>query len=156
MTQTGGVAGRLSDWISLGVLASWVPRDAVDEAVEAAGKGAKRKGGKLPPHVMVYFAMALALFAEEDYEEVWVRLSETLADWDCWDPAQAAVTTGGITAAPLRLRAAPAAPRGPGAGAAAGDVRAGRGAGRDAGHAGGFLGPWRKMSMDGLEWDVPD
>ena len=45
MTQTGSVAeGRLSDWISLGVLASWVPRDAVDEAVEATGKGAKRKG----------------------------------------------------------------------------------------------------------------
>jgi hypothetical protein len=65
MTQTGSVAeGRLSDWISLGVLASWVPRDAVDEAVEATGKGAKRKGGKLPPHVMVYFAMALALFAD--------------------------------------------------------------------------------------------
>ena len=59
MTQTGSVAeGRLSDWISLGVLASWVPRDAVDDAVEATGKGAKRKGGKLPPHVMVYFAMA--------------------------------------------------------------------------------------------------
>ena len=72
MTQTGSVAeGRLSDWISLGVLASWVPRDAVDDAVEA-GKGAKRKGGKLPPHVMVYFAMALALFAGEDYEETWV------------------------------------------------------------------------------------
>ena len=61
MTQTGSVAeGRLSDWISLGVLASWVPRDTVDEAVEATGKGAKRKGGKLPPHVMVYFAMACA------------------------------------------------------------------------------------------------
>jgi hypothetical protein len=55
MAQTGGVAGdRLSDWISVCVLASWVPRDAVGEAVEAAGKAAKRKGGKLPPHVMVY------------------------------------------------------------------------------------------------------
>ena len=43
MTQTGSVAeGRLSDWISLGVLASWVPRDAVDDAVEATGKGAKK------------------------------------------------------------------------------------------------------------------
>src|SRR6266540_2316107 len=95
MTQTGSVAeGRLSDWISLGVLASWVPRDAVDEAVEAAGKGAKRKGGKLPPHVMVYFAMALALFAGEDYEETWTRLSETLADWGCWDPSQGTVTIG--------------------------------------------------------------
>ena len=104
MTQTGGVAGgRLSDWISLGVLASWVPRDAVDEAVEATGKGAKRKGGKLPPHVMVYFAMALALFAEEDYEETWVRVAGTLAEWGCWDPSQGTVTTGGVTQARQRL-----------------------------------------------------
>jgi len=28
------------------------------------------RDGKLPPHVMVYFAMAMALFADEDYEEV--------------------------------------------------------------------------------------
>ena len=147
MTQTGSVAeGRLSDWISLGVLASWVPRDAVDDAVEATGKGAKRKGGKLPPHVMVYFAMALALLADEDYEETWVRLSETLADWGCWDPSQATVTTGGLTQARQRLGHEPvkevfahvARP------VATEDT------------PGAFPGPWRKMSMDGLEWDVPD
>ena len=104
MAQTCGVAeGRLSDWISLGVLASWVPRDAVDEAVQVTGKTAKRKGGKLPPHVMVYFVMALALFAEEDYEETWVRLSGTLAEWGCWDDSQATVTTGGLTQARQRL-----------------------------------------------------
>src|ERR1700728_4256652 len=104
MTQTGGMAGdRLSDWISLGVLASWVPRDAVDDAVQATGKAARRKGGKLPPHVIVYFAMALALFAEEDYEEVWARLAETLAYWGCWDDEQATVTTGGIPQARQRL-----------------------------------------------------
>ena len=147
MAQTGSVAeGRLSDWISLGVLASWVPRDAVDEAVEATGKGAKRKGGKLPPHVMVYFAMALALLADEDYEETWVRLSEALADWGCWDPSQATVTTGGLTQARQRLGHEPvkevfaqvARP------VATEDT------------PGAFLGPWRKMSMDGLEWDIPD
>ena len=146
MAQTGVVAeGRLSDWISLGVLASRVPRDAVDDAVEVTGKGAKRKGGKLPPHVMVYFAMALALFAEEDYEETWTRLSETLADWGCWDDSQGTVTTGGLAQARQRLgyepveevfsqvAVPPATEDTPGA----------------------FLGPWRKMSMDGLEWDVP-
>jgi len=147
MTQTGSVAeGRLSDWISLGVLASWVPRDAVDDAVEATGKGAKRKGGKLPPHVMVYFAMALALFAGEDYEETWVRLSETLAEWGCWDLSQGTVTTGGLTQARQRLGHEPvrevfaqvARP------VATEDT------------PGAFLGPWRKMSMDGLEWDIPD
>jgi len=44
--QTGGVAGgALTDWISLGVLASSVPRDAVDDAVEVTGRAAKRAGG---------------------------------------------------------------------------------------------------------------
>src|SRR5260370_28206500 len=105
MTHNGVVAagGRLTDWISLGVLASSVPRDAVDEAVAAAGKGARRSDGKLPPHVMVYFAMALALFAEEDYEEGAARLTETLASWGCWDQSWAAPTSGGITQARKRL-----------------------------------------------------
>jgi hypothetical protein len=44
--------------------ASSVPRDVVDDVVGRAGKGARRAGGKLPPHVMVYFVMALALFAD--------------------------------------------------------------------------------------------
>ena len=105
MAHNGVVAagGRLTDWISLGVLASSVPRDAVDEAVAAAGKGARRSDGKLPPHVMVYFAMALALFAEEDYEEVAARLTETLASWGCWDESWGTPTSGGITQARKRL-----------------------------------------------------
>src|SRR5258708_23190610 len=109
MTHNGVVAagGRLTDWISLGVLASSVHRDAVDEAVAAAGKGGRRSDGKLPPHVMVYFAMALALFAEEDYEEVAARLTETLASWGCWDQSWAAPTSGGITQARKRLRPEP-------------------------------------------------
>jgi hypothetical protein len=81
MAHNGVVAGggRLADWISLGVLASSVPRDAVAAGVMAAGKAARRSDGKLPPHVMVCFAMALALFAQEDYEEVAARLTQTLA-----------------------------------------------------------------------------
>jgi hypothetical protein len=139
--------GRLTDWISLGVLTSWVPRDAVDDAVEATGKRAQRRGGKLPPHVMVYFAMAMALFADEDYEEVAARLAGTLAGWGGWDESwDRAPTSGGITQARQRLGAEPleelfrqvAAPV----------------AGLDTG--GAFLGPWRLMSIDGMEWDVPD
>ena len=64
------VGGRLTDWVSIGVLASSVPRDVVDGAVAVTGRRAKRSDGRLPPHVMVYFAMAMALFAREDYEEV--------------------------------------------------------------------------------------
>ena len=148
MAHNGVVAagGRLTDWISLGVLASSVPRDAVDEAVAAAGKGARRSDGKLPPHVMVYFAMALALFAEEDYEEVAARLTETLASWGCWDQSWATPTAGGLTQARKRLGPEPlellfdkvAVP-------VAGELT-----------RGAFLRHWRLMAIDGFELDVPD
>ena len=97
MTQTGVVGGgRLTDWVSLGVLASWVPRDAVDDAIEETGRGARRAGGKLPPHVVMYFVMALALFADEDYEEVITRLAGTLQGWGCWDRGWEVPTSGGL------------------------------------------------------------
>jgi hypothetical protein len=147
MTQTGGVAeSRLSDWISLGVLASWVDQDAVGDAVEAAGKAARRRGGKLPPQVMVYFVMALALFADEDYEEVWARLTEALADWGGFGDDQALVTTGGITQARQRLGEEPVKEAFTRVAVPVATLDT----------AGAFLGIWRKMSIDGLEWDVPD
>jgi len=138
--------GALTDWISLGVLASAVPRDAVDDAVEAAGRGARRSGGKLPPHVMVYFAMAMALYGEDDYEEIITRLAGTLRDWGSWDDAWEVPTRGGITQARQRLGHEPlrelfaqvAVPV------------------ADEDTEGAFLGPWRLMSIDGFEWDVPD
>lgn len=147
MAQTGVVAGggALTDWISLGVLASSVPRDAVDDAVAAAGKGARRAGGKLPPHVMVYFVMALALFADDDYEEVAARLAEALRGWgtgdQAWDP-----TPGGITQARQRLGPEPMAEVFSQVAVPVADLDT----------IGAFLGPWRLMSVDGMEWDVPD
>jgi Insertion element 4 transposase N-terminal/Transposase DDE domain len=138
--------GRLTDWISLGVLASSIPRDAVDEAVTAAGRAAKRSDGKLPPHVMVYFAMALALFAEEDYEEVAARLTETLASWGCWDESWSTPTSGGITQARKRLGPEPL------------ELLFDKVAGPVAGELtrGAFLRHWRLMAIDGFELDVPD
>src|SRR5215467_16159028 len=105
MTQAGVVAGCrvLTDCISLGVLASSVPRDWVDGAVRVAGKGARRAGGKLPPQVMVYFVMALALFADDDYEEGAARLAETLRGWGCWEKDWEVPTRGGICQARQRL-----------------------------------------------------
>jgi hypothetical protein len=66
MTQNAGVAAerRWTDQVSLGVLAASVPRDVIDDVVAACGRQAKRSDGKLPPPVMVYFAMAMALFAD--------------------------------------------------------------------------------------------
>jgi hypothetical protein len=138
--------GALTDWISLGVLASSVPRDVVDDAVEATGRGLRRAGGKLPPHVVVYLVMALALFADEDYEEVAARLTETLRGWGCWGEDWEAPTKGAITQARQRLGPEPLAEV---FGQVAEPVA-------DLDTIGAFLGPWRLMSVDGMEWDVPD
>ena len=111
----------------------------------AAGRAAKRSDGKLPPHVMVYFAMALALFAEEDYEEVAVRLTETLASWGCWDASWATPTSGGLTQARKRLGPEPL------------ELLFGEVAAPVAGvlTRGAFLRGWRLMAIDGFELDVP-
>jgi Insertion element 4 transposase N-terminal len=147
MTQTGVVAGgALTDWVSLGVLASSVPRDVVDDAVAAAGRDARRAGGKLPPHVMVYFVMALALFADDDYEEVAARLTQTLRGWGCWDADWEVPTRGGITQARQRLGPEPLA----GVFSQVAQPVA------DLDTIGAFFGTWRLMSVDGMEWDVPD
>jgi hypothetical protein len=139
--------GRLTDWISLGVLTSRVPRDAVDDAVGVTGKRAQRRGGKLPPHVMAYFVMALALFADEDYEEVAARLAGTLADWGGWEESWGRVpTSGGITQARQRLGPEPLEELFSQVAEPVADLDTG----------GAFLGPWRLMSIDGMEWDVPD
>src|SRR6266705_418264 len=148
MADNGVVAaaGRLTDWVSLGVLASSVPRDAVDDAIAAAGKQARRSDGKLPPHVVVYLVMALALFADDDYEEAAERLTETLTSWGCWDDSWSVPTSGGITQARQRLGPEPmkelfaevAVP-------VAEELT-----------RGAFLGPWRLMTIDGFEWDAPD
>jgi len=147
MTQTGVVAGGvLTDWISLGVLASAVPRDAVDDAVAVTGKGARRAGGKLPPHVVVYLVMALALFAGEDYEEVAARLVQTLRGWGAWDQEWEVPTRGGITQARQRLGPEPVEQLFSQVAVPVADLDT----------AGAFLGRWRLMSVDGMEWDVPD
>ena len=95
---------------------------------------------------MVYFVMSLALFADEDYEEVWARLTETLADWGGFDGDQALVTTGGIAQARQRLGEEPVRETFAQVAAPVATLDT----------AGAFLGNWRKMSIDGLEWDVPD
>ncbi|GAB3869992.1 hypothetical protein GCM10029964_110020 [Kibdelosporangium lantanae] len=147
MAETAGVVvgDRLTDWVSIGVLTSSVPRDVVDEAVAVAGKQAKRGDGKLPPHVMVYFVMAMALFAEDDYEEVAARLTDTLAMWGCWGDRWSVPTSGGITQARRRLGHEPLRELFARVAVPVAD-QATRGA---------FLGRWRVMSIDGFEWDAP-
>jgi Insertion element 4 transposase N-terminal len=147
MADNGVVAGgRVTDWVSLGVLAAFVPRDAVDDAVAVAGKQARRSDGKLPPHVVVYLVMALALLADDDYEEVAARLTETLAAWGCWDDSWSVPTSGGITQARQRLGYEPMKELFTEVAVPVAEQLT----------AGAFLGRWRLMAIDGFEWDAPD
>ena len=136
----------VTDFVTLGVLASRVTRDAIDEAVAVTGKGARRRGGKLPPHVVVLLVMALALFADEDYDEVVELLTGALRGWRSWDGRWEPPTKGAVTQARQRL--------GPGPMAELFARVAEPVAGLDT--DGAFLGPWRLMSVDGTELDVPD
>jgi len=134
------------DQVSLGVLVSAVPRDAVDAAVAACKVGERRSGGKLPAHVTAYLTMALCLFAEDDYEEVATKVTGSLSGWGCWDASWSVPTASGITQARKRLGprvleevfeqvAAPVA---------------------SPSTRGAWLRGWRLVAIDGFEVDVPD
>jgi hypothetical protein len=94
----------------------------------------------------VYFAMALALFADDDYEEVATRLADTLMSWRCWDDGWSVPTSGGITQARQRLGFEPLAELFGRVGVPVAQELT----------RGAFLGSWRLMSIDGFEWDAPD
>jgi hypothetical protein len=93
---------RLSDYISLGVLATTFPMPQV-EGVLASQKKASRRQRDLPAHVVVYYVIALALFMQVSYREVLRCLLEGLA-W-LLGPNQAVKITGksGISQARTRL-----------------------------------------------------
>lgn len=60
---------RISDYISLGVLATTFPLSRV-KAVLTEQKKMSRRERDLPAHVVVYYVMALALFMQVSYGEV--------------------------------------------------------------------------------------
>ena len=134
------------DQVSLGVLVSAVPRDAVDDAGVACGVGDKRLGGKLPAHVTAYLTMALCLFADDDYVEVATKVTGSLSRWGCWDAGWSVPTTGGITQARKRL--------GPKVLAEVFERVAGPVA--TTATQGAWLRRWRLLAIDGFEVDVPD
>jgi len=60
---------RISDYITLGVVARLFPKDRVEAVLNATGKASQRQRD-LPAHVVVYYVIALALFAQASYREV--------------------------------------------------------------------------------------
>lgn len=137
-------SGKLTDHVSIGVLTRVVSRSAVDEVLVETGRVQKRTRA-LPAHVVVYFVLALAFFAD-GYEEVIRKLVHGLRFARVWSREWAVPTTGALSQARQRLGAEPmqalfdrvavplARPGTPGA----------------------WLGAWRLMAIDGVMIDLPD
>src|SRR5216683_3120751 len=74
------VAGdRLADRIGIGVLAKVFPPELVDRVVDEAGVR-ERRTRTLPSRVVVYYPLAMVLFFQSGYGEVWNKLVAGL-DW---------------------------------------------------------------------------
>lgn len=136
---------RLSDHISVGVLTRVFPPGLVDRVVGEVGRG-ERRHRLLPARVVVYYVLALALFAESSYEEVMRQLVEGLAWESGWRQAWEVPSKVAIYKARRRLGSEPlellfSATAEPLA------TDATRGA---------FYGGLRLMSLDGTCLDVAD
>lgn len=74
-TLDGGT--RISDYITLGVIARTFPAEKVKAALRATGKESQRQRD-LPAHVVIYYVIALALFTQVSCREVLRALLEGL------------------------------------------------------------------------------
>lgn len=106
-TVAGLPAGtRITDFISLGVVASRFPLQDIQEVLEQSGKTSKRQRD-LPAHVMVYYVIAMALYMQSSCREVLRCLLEGVR-WLVGPNAQIKVTgRGGIANARARIGSEP-------------------------------------------------
>jgi hypothetical protein len=97
---------RITDYISLGVIAKFFPVQSIESILQETGKASVRRRD-LPAHVVVYYVIALALYMRASYREVLRCLLEGL-QWllDRSAPLKVAGKSG-ISQARTRLGSAP-------------------------------------------------
>ncbi len=134
------------DQVSVGVLVTSIPRDAIDGAVLGCGVAAKRRDGKLPPHVTAYLTMGLWLFPDDDYTEVAAKVTGALDRFGCWNTSWTVPTSGGISQARVRLGRDTLAEVFERVVQPVGSPSTRR----------AMLRSWRVLAIDGFEVDVPD
>lgn len=136
---------RITDYISLGVVAKWFPREEVDAVLAQTGKASRRQRD-LPAHVVVYYVIALALFMQVSYREVLRCLLEGL-QWLAGPGARLKVAgNSGISQARRRLGVEPLRKLH--------DELVKPIAGRKT--RGAWYGRWRLVTLDGSTLDVAD
>ncbi|MGH2842252.1 MAG: IS4 family transposase [Solirubrobacteraceae bacterium] len=136
---------RLTDHISVGALTRVFPPELVDGVVAQAGR-TEQRSRLLPARVVVYYVLALALFADSAYEEVMRQLVEGLAWQSGWQQRWELPSKVAIYKARVRLGAEPLELlfRAAGAPLAASGTR------------GAFYRGLRLVSIDGTCLDVAD
>jgi Insertion element 4 transposase N-terminal len=100
------VIPRLPDWIAVGVLTQTFPPELVDRVIARTGRGEQRRR-LLPARVVVYYTLAMCLFAQAGYEEVMRRLVEGLAWARRWRGAWQVPDKSSIARARVRLGPGP-------------------------------------------------
>ena len=136
---------RVTDYISLGVIAKTFPLDTVQSVLRDTGRSSRRRRA-LPAPVVVYYVIALALYMQSSYREVLRCLLEGV-QWLA-GPSHALEVAGksGISQARTRLGWEPLH-RLHGAVVKPIADRVTRGA---------WYGRWRLVSLDGSTLDVAD
>ena len=136
---------RITDYISLGVVAKFFPLEKVHEALNQAERASVRERD-LPAHVVVYYVIALALYMRSSYREVLRCLLEGV-QW-LLDPSAPVKVAGksGISQARSRLGAEPLKTLYKAVVAPIAENRT----------RGAWYRQWRLVSLDGSTLDVAD
>jgi Insertion element 4 transposase N-terminal/Transposase DDE domain len=136
---------RITDYLSLGVIAKYFPADKVHSILQQTKRASLRQRD-LPAHVVVYYVIALALYMRSSYREVLRCLLEGV-QW-LMDPSAQVKVAGksGISQARSRLGAAPLQ--------ALYDSVVVPIAGPDT--RGAWYRQWRLVTLDGSTLDVAD
>ena len=104
---TLGQGARLSDYLSASLLARVYPAEVVHEVLDAHGVNSQRIR-RLPAVAGAYYCMALSLYPEAAYEEVFAAVAEGLA-WAAGAAAPARMAKSSISQVRTKLGAAPLA-----------------------------------------------
>lgn len=136
---------RITDYISLGVIAKFFPLEKVRGVLEKSGRASVRERD-LPAPVVVYYVIALALYMRSSYREVLRCLLEGV-QW-LLDPSSAVKVAGksGISQARSRLGAEPMQALYEAIVAPIAERRT----------KGAWYRDWRLVSLDGSTLDVAD
>ena len=136
---------RITDYISLGVIARFFPVQKIHEVLEETKRASVRERD-LPAHVVVYYVIALALYMRSSYREVLRCLLEGV-QW-LLDPSSKVKVAGksGISQARSRLGAEPLKKLYDAVATPIAEKRT----------KGAWYRQWRIVSLDGSTLDVAD